>query len=47
MDLAEPLFKDAPGTVRIVDAQTVYLRLEKSYFAPDTLLAVLRKLLKK
>ena len=47
IDLAEPLFKGAPGTVRIVDAQTVYMRLEKSYFAADTLLAILRKLLNK
>ncbi|MCK4851370.1 MAG: hypothetical protein KAT11_08465, partial [Phycisphaerae bacterium] len=47
MNVVEPLFKDAPGTVRIVDAQTVYMRLGKSYFAADTLLAVLRKLLKK
>ncbi len=47
IDLAEPLFKGAPGTVRIVDAQTVYMRLEKNYFAADTLLAILRKLLNK
>ena len=47
MDVVEPIFKDSPGTVRIVDAQTVYLRLTKNYFETDTLLAVLRKRLKK
>lgn len=47
LDLVESLFKDTSHTVRIVDAQTVYMRLEKSYFAADTLLAILRKLLKK
>jgi len=47
MDQLDALFKDVPGTVRIVDAQTVYMRLAKSYFTADTLLAVLRNLLKK
>jgi len=40
------LFAGCPGRVSILDARTVYVRLEKKYFEPDTLLAVLRKLLK-
>lgn len=38
------LFARYPGTVRIPDPRTVYLRLEKNYFEPPTLLALLRKL---
>jgi hypothetical protein len=38
------LFARYPGTVRIPDPRTVHLRLEKSYFEPPTLLALLRKL---
>lgn len=41
------LFATVTGKVTIVDAQTVYLRLEKEYFTATTLLAILRKLLKK
>ncbi|MCI0498400.1 MAG: transcription-repair coupling factor [Planctomycetales bacterium] len=41
------LFARYPGTVRIPDPRTVHLRLEKSYFEPKTLLAVLRKLLRR
>ena len=47
MSLVEPLFDKAPGTVRPVDEQSIYLRLKPSYFTESTLLAVLRKLLKK
>ncbi|HSV27137.1 MAG TPA: DEAD/DEAH box helicase, partial [Sedimentisphaerales bacterium] len=39
------VFDRAPGTVRIPDPKTVYVRLEKSYFEPATLLSVLRKML--
>ena len=38
------LFARYPGTVRIPDPRTVHLRLEKNYFEPPTLLALLRKL---
>ena len=47
ISLVEPVFKNSPGSVRVVDSHTVYLRLEKEYFVADTLLAILRKLLKK
>ena len=40
------LFARYPGTVRIPDPRTVHVRLEKNYFEPKTLLAVLRKLLR-
>jgi len=42
----ESLLSEAPGTVRVVDDTTVYYRPPESYLdPPDTLLAVLRKLL--
>ena len=41
---ATDLFARWPGTVRIPDPRTVHLRLEKQYFEPATLLALLRKL---
>ena len=44
-NIAAPLFVRAPGTVRIPDPKTVYVRLEKNYFEPATLLGVLRKML--
>ena len=47
MKLVEPLFAQVTGTVRPVDEQSVYLRLKPSYFAELTLLAVLRKMLKR
>ena len=47
MPLAEPVFADAPGSVRPVDSQSVYLRLKPNYFTESTLLAVLRKILQK
>ena len=40
------LFAKAPGVVRIIDPKTVHIRLEKNYFEPRTLIAVLRKILK-
>lgn len=39
------LFANVKGKVTIADSRTVYLRLEKSYFEPMTLLRVLRKML--
>ncbi len=42
---AGKLFAKAPGLVRIPDPKTVHLRLEKNYFEPKTIMAVLRKLL--
>ncbi|MHC5157249.1 MAG: transcription-repair coupling factor [Planctomycetota bacterium] len=44
---ATDLFARYPGTVRIPDPRTVHVRLEKNYFEPNTLLAVLRKLLRR
>jgi transcription-repair coupling factor (superfamily II helicase) len=41
------LFARAPGRVSITGPQTVYMRLEKSYFEPKTLIGILRKLLKR
>jgi transcription-repair coupling factor (superfamily II helicase) len=46
MDIAD-LFARAPGRVSITGPQTVYMRLEKSYFEPKTLIGILRKLLKR
>jgi len=43
---AEALLARTSGKVRIPDPRTVYLRLERSYFEPRTLIAVLRKVLK-
>ncbi|NOX59662.1 MAG: transcription-repair coupling factor [Planctomycetes bacterium] len=42
---AQAAFAKAPGTVRMPDPTTVYLRLRSSYFEGPTLLACLRKLL--
>jgi len=41
------LFATVSGKVTIADAKTVYLRLEKTFFTPTTLLAILRKLFQK
>lgn len=40
--LAEKLFEDPPGTVRLPDDQTVHLRLPPSYLEQQTLVTVLR-----
>jgi transcription-repair coupling factor (superfamily II helicase) len=40
------LFAKAPGRVSIPDPKTVYVRLDKNYFEPRTLISVLRKILK-
>jgi transcription-repair coupling factor (superfamily II helicase) len=44
---AADLFTRAPRRLAIPDPATVHLRMEKSYLEPATLIAVLRKLLKK
>jgi hypothetical protein len=44
---AGDLFARAPGIVRIPDERTIHLRLDKNYFQPQTLMAVLRKMLLK
>ncbi|MDD5134473.1 MAG: helicase-related protein, partial [Phycisphaerae bacterium] len=41
------IFAKSPGIVRIPDSTTVHIRLDKKYFEPNTLLAVLRKILRK
>ncbi len=45
--MAEPLFVDAPGSVRMPDARTIHLRLPPSYLETATLVAVLRRMLGK
>jgi transcription-repair coupling factor (superfamily II helicase) len=40
------LFARSPGRVSIPDPRTVYVRLEKNYFEPKTLIGILRKLLR-
>ena len=41
----EPLLARGPGSPRMADATTIHWRLDKAYFEPATLIAVLRKLL--
>ncbi|OQA00178.1 MAG: Transcription-repair-coupling factor [Planctomycetes bacterium ADurb.Bin401] len=41
------IFAKAPGKLRIPDPQTAYLRLDSKYLEPDTVCAVLRKILRK
>ncbi|OHB50060.1 MAG: transcription-repair coupling factor [Planctomycetes bacterium GWF2_41_51] len=41
------IFARAPGKLRIPDALTVYIRLDRKYLEPDTVCAVLRKILRK
>ena len=43
---AGSLFAKAPGTVRIPDAKTVHIRLGGNYFQRQTLMSVLRKMLR-
>ena len=44
---AEPLFVEAPGTVRMPDSRTIHLRLPPSYLESTTLVPVLRRMLAK
>jgi transcription-repair coupling factor (superfamily II helicase) len=41
----EALLSKTSGKLRIPEPQTAYLRLEKNYFEPRTLMTVLRKML--
>lgn len=41
---AEPLFDDAPGSVRLPDPKTVHLRLPPNDLEPSTLIPILRRL---
>jgi len=41
----EPLLARSPGSARMADASTIHLRLDRSYFEPRTLIAVLRNML--
>ncbi len=43
----DALFTDAPGTARMPDPRTIHLRLPPAYLEPQTLPAILRKLLHK
>jgi transcription-repair coupling factor (superfamily II helicase) len=41
---AEPLFVDAPGSVRMADGKTIHLRLPPAYLETETLVPVLRRM---
>ncbi len=43
-DNAKALFANVSGKIRIPDPKVAYLRLEKNYFEPRTLISVLRKI---
>ena len=45
LSIAQAAFVNTPGSVRMPDPKTVYLRLRSSYFEGQTLLACLRKML--
>ncbi len=45
LQTVEPVFTDAPGTVRMPDPKTVHLRLGPDYLEPETLLPLLRNML--
>ncbi|MCA9249930.1 MAG: transcription-repair coupling factor [Phycisphaerales bacterium] len=47
LSVAQAAFVDAPGSVRMPDPKTIYVRLRSSYFEGPTLLACLRKMLSK
>jgi len=42
---ANLLFKNISGKIRVSDSKTAYLRLPESYFEPQTLITILRKIL--
>jgi transcription-repair coupling factor (superfamily II helicase) len=44
---AEPVFLEAPGSVRMPDAKTIHLRLPPDYLEPAALLPVLRQMFKR
>src|SRR5688572_26335617 len=43
---AQAAFAGAPGTLRVIDAQTVYLRMPASFMEPETLLMTLKNLMR-
>jgi transcription-repair coupling factor (superfamily II helicase) len=43
---AQLVLSGAPGTLRVIDEKTVYLRMPKTYLEPETLLMVLRNLIR-
>jgi transcription-repair coupling factor (superfamily II helicase) len=43
---AQAALTGAPGTLRVIDDKTVYLRMPETYMQPETMLMVLRNLLK-
>jgi transcription-repair coupling factor (superfamily II helicase) len=45
MGAVDALFAEAPGSARMPDAQTIHLRLSPAYLEPQTLTAILRKLM--
>ncbi len=47
MTITEPVFHDAPGTVRMPDMETIHLRPPPGYLAPSTLLPILRNMFRK
>jgi len=42
---AEPLFVDAPGSVRMPDQRTIHMRPPEAYLEPATLIPVLRRMM--
>ena len=47
LPLVEPVFDQAPGSVRLPDPKTVHLRLPPAYLEPSSLVSVLRHMLMK
>ena len=45
--LAEPLFENAPGSIRVPDGRTIHMRLGANYLEPDTLVPILRRMFTK
>jgi transcription-repair coupling factor (superfamily II helicase) len=43
---AQVVLSGAPGTLRLIDERTVYLRMPATYLEPETLLMVLRNLIR-
>ena len=41
-----PALAGAPGSLRVIDPRTVYLRMPPSFLQPETLLMVLRNLMR-
>jgi hypothetical protein len=42
---AQTALTGAPGTLRVIDEKTIYLRMPATYLQPETMLMVLRNLL--